>query len=309
MNILVVGASGFIGRNLLLNIPKEWNVFGTYNTSTTFEQFLEENNLSNVTPRKCDLTNIDETRTAIASLEDFDICVYLAANTNVRAMVEKPIIDVETNITTLLNFLQCFKGEKLIYFSSGAVYMGLSGEVSPSMMINPTIPYSISKYTCEQYIQFYQKSKKTFRDYVILRFFGAYGPYEPDRKISSKLIETISDKKREFTLFGDGRNYIDFMYIDDAIEGLKAVINSDKTNLTVDFSSGNPLTINELVKRVVAIFGGDINIKHEGVSPEYITFYASPSMMHQLFGFKPMISLEDGFKKFGKWMDEYKHKY
>lgn len=303
MNVLVVGASGFIGRNLLLGAPKDWNIFGIYNTNNPFEKFLKENDLSNVTPIKCDLTNIDETKRAIEPLKDIAVCIYLVANTNVRSMVENPITDVNTNIATMVNFLQFFKGGKLIYFSSGAVYMGLSGKVSPSMKINPIIPYSISKYACEQYIKFYQTNKKTFNDYVILRFFGGYGPYEPNRKISTKLIEAIRDGKGEFTVYDDGRNYIDFMYIEDAIEGIKAVVNSDKTNLTVDFCSGNPLTINELVRKVGEIFGKKLEISHEGKSPEYITFYPSPLRMCQLFGFKPTITLEKGFRKFEDWME------
>ena len=302
MNVLIVGASGFIGKNLLLNIPKNWNVFGTYNTNNTFTQFLEKNNLSNVESIKCDLLNPNEIKKSIVPIKDLDVCIYLAANTNVQEMVENPAIDANTNIVSLLNFLQFFRGKKLIYFSSGAVYMGLNGEVSPSMKLNPTIPYSISKYTCEQYIKFYKIKKKTFNDYMILRFFGAYGPLEPNRKISTKLIESISNKKNEFTIFGDGRNYIDFMYIDDAIQGIISVIKSDKANLIVDFCSGNPLTLNELVKKIGVIFGKDIKILYKGDSPEYITFYASPFRMQQLFGFNPKISLEEGFKKLEKWI-------
>lgn len=300
MNVLIVGASGFIGKNLLLSLPKNWNIFGTYNTSKTFNNFLKENNLSNTIPIKCDLTNINETEKSIKRLKNIDVCIYLAANTNVGSMVENPIVDIKTNISSLLNFLQFFKGKKLIYFSSGAVYMGLNGEVSPKMGLEPTIPYSISKYTCEQYIKFYKNIKKTFDDYTILRFFGAYGPYEPNRKISTKLLELIKDEKKEFIVYGDGKNYIDFMYIDDTVEGIKSVIGSDKTNLTLDFCSGNPLTINELVKRVGDIFGREIIIKHEGKSPEYITFYASPLQMRRIFGFKPKIELNEGFKKFAK---------
>jgi len=302
MNILVVGASGFIGKNLLLKLPKYWNVFGTYNTNQTFVNFLKENNLDNVVPIKCDLTDQMQIKNGVGSLKNIDVCIYLAANTNVGEMVKDPIIDMNTNIAPLVNFLNIYKGGKLIFLSSGAVYMGHTGQISPEMKIDPTIPYSISKYTCEQYIKFFSDIKKMCKDYVILRFFGAYGPFEPKRKISTKLIETIRDKKSEFTVFGDGRNYIDFMYIDDAIKGVMAVIESDKTNLTSDFCSGNPLTINELVENVSGIFETSIKIKHDGISQEYITFYASPTQMYRLFNFKPKITLEEGFKKFDNWV-------
>ena len=305
MNILVVGASGFIGKNLLLKIPKKWKVFGIYRTDNTFLEFLEKNKLSNVYPLKCDLENVLEVKSSLEKLKNVNVCIYLAANTNVRQLSEDPTLDATTNITPLTNFLKYFRGRRLIFFSSGAVYMGLEGQVSPSSKINPTIPYAISKYASELYIKFHQNMLKTFKEYVILRFFGAYGPYEPPRKISTKLIELVKNPHKDvFTVFGDGGNYIDFMYIDDAIQGLLAVITSCKANITVDFCSGNPLTINHLVRDVGEIFKRKIRIEHVGSSPEYITFYASPKRMFQIFGFRARTSLRDGFQKFANWLDK-----
>jgi len=308
MNILVAGASGFIGKNLLLKMPKKWNVFGIYRSSETFLSFLDKNKLTNVLPIKCDLRNAKEIKSIMNKLENIDLCIYLAANTNVRELVGEPILDLDTNIFPLLIFLKYFNGNRLIYFSSGAVYIGLEGKVSPSSKIDPTIPYAISKYTCEQYIKFYRNMKKTFKEYVILRFFGAYGPHEPPKKISAKLIKLIKDpEKNDFTVYGDGENYIDFMYIDDAIRGLLAVVQSNKADVTVDFCSGNPQTINELVTKVSKIFNKEIKINHVGDSPEYITFYASPEEMVRTFGFRPSISLKEGFKRFSNWLDNTVH--
>jgi len=306
LNILVVGASGFIAKNLLLKIPKDWMVFGIYRTDKTFTEFLERNELCNVSPIKCDLESPIDVKNVLENFESsIDVCVYLAANTNVRKLVEDPILDVSTNIAPLLNFLKYFRGRRLIFFSSGAVYMGLSGKVSPSSKINPTIPYAISKYASELYIKFYRDKQKTFQEYVILRFFGAYGPYEPPRKISTKLLELVKNPhENKITVFGDGENYIDFMYIDDTMQGLLTVITSPKANVTVDFCSGNPRTINELVKNVGQIFDKKIQIEHAGVSSEYITFYASPRRMFQYFRFRPSISLEKGFTEFSNWLNK-----
>lgn len=306
MNILVVGASGFIGKNLLLKVPHEWRVYATYRSDTAFPEFLKKNGLDNVYPIRCDLENPVEVKDAWQEIENpIDVCVYMAANTNVRKLAEEPTLDVGTNLAPLLNFLAYFRGRRLIFLSSGAVYMGLKGRVSPLSKINPTIPYAISKYASELYIKFYQNSKKTFEESVILRFFGAYGPYEPQRKISTKLIELIdSEGENTFTVFGNGENYIDFMYIDDAVQGLLRVIKSEQANATVDFCSGNPMTINQLVKKVGKIFDKKIKIQHVGTSPEFITFYASPERMFRFFGFKPSVHLEEGFLKFSKWLRE-----
>ena len=177
--------------------------------------------------------------------------------------------------------------------------------MSPSSKINPTIPYAISKYASELYIKFHQNTLRTFKEYVILRFFGAYGPYEPTRKISTKLMELVENPdKGVFTVFGAGENYIDFMYIEETIRGLLAVITSSKANETVDFCSGNPLTINQLVRKAGDILNRKIRVEHIGNSPEYITFYASPKRMLQIFGFRPSILLKDGLRKFADWLEK-----
>jgi nucleoside-diphosphate-sugar epimerase len=304
LNVLVVGASGFIGKNLLLKTSKEWKIFGIYRNDKTFPEFLKTNKLSNVHAIKCDLENGLEVRNTMEKLENIDVCVYLAANTNVRQLCEDPTQDVATNVIPITNFLKHFRGRKLIFFSSGAVYMGLSGKVSASSKLDPTIPYAISKYASELYVKFYCNTLKTFKEYVILRFFGAFGPHEPKRKISTKLIELARNPHEdEFIVFGNGENYIDFMYIDDTIQGLLRVITSSKINETIDFCAGNPLTINQLVSRVGEIFEKEIRIKHVGSSPEYIRFHASPNRMSQLFGFNPTTPLQVGFRNFADWLD------
>ena len=195
-------------------------------------------------------------------------------------------------------------GEKIIFLSSGAVYDGLSGFVSPESPVSPRIPYAISKLASENYIKFYVATKRTFENYVILRFFGAYGPYEPNRKIYTKLVKRFYfENKNEFTVYGDGKNLIDAMYIDDTIEGLLKVIKSDNQNIIVDFCSGTPLTIDELVYASAVFSKKDVTVRHEGITQEYIDFYVSNKMMEKLFGFEPTTPLNEGLWKLAKHLE------
>jgi len=305
MNIIVPGASGFIGKNFILKAPKDWRIIAIYN-NTDLQDFVEEHRLDNVITVKCDLTNEEDVEKLSKQLgNEFDVCLYLAANTSIPRSVKDPSFDLYRNTITLLNFLKFFEGEKIIFLSSGAVYVGLSGLVNPSIPVSSNIPYAISKLASENYIRFYATRKKTFKNYTILRFFGAYGPYEPNRKIYTKLVRTFYfEKKNEFTIYGDGKNLIDAMYIDDTIDGLLKVIKSDNQNLTVDFCSRNPLTIDDLVHAAAKTFGKeDPIIRHKGITEEYIEFYASNKMMKKLFGFKPVMPLKEGLKKFADWME------
>lgn len=306
MNIIVTGASGFIGKNLLLELPKSWSITALYNKNTGFPDFVARNCQRNITPIRCDLTKDDEVKKLASDLrEKFDVCVFLAANGDPVFSVEHPAADLEMTTLTLVNFLHYFKIEKLIYFSSGAVYEGLKGLISPEVLVKPKLPYAISHLASEEYVKFFA-SRGTVNDYVILRFFGAYGPYEPSRKIFTRLIETCYCKdSKEFRVRGDGKNYIDAMYVDDAVKGVLKVIESKQTNVVVDFCKGEPLMINDLVVKVASLLKSkNVTLKHCGQSDEYIEFHASPAKMDELFKFQPKIDLNDGLSKFVQFLKD-----
>ena len=126
----------------------------------------------------------------------------------------------------------------MVYVSSGAVYDGLHGAVTPATPVSPQLPYAISKLASEQYLQFFCERRGTVDSYVNVRFFGAYGPYEAARKITTKWLQALARGEREFVVRGDGRNLIDFMYVDDAVDGFLALVKAQGARLTVDFASG-----------------------------------------------------------------------
>jgi UDP-glucose 4-epimerase len=302
--MLVTGASGFIGKNLLLKLPRKWDVVATYYKSKEFLGFLEEKALHNVEPLRVNLESLHETKKKIGGLK-FDCVVHLAANTDTLLSVKEPEKDLRLNVLSLLNTVKAVRIKDFIFMSSGAVYDGCSGAVSPATPVAPFLPYAVSKLACERYVAFFKKSGLV-NSYVILRFFGAYGPYEPPRKVFTRLVKAFYfEKKQDFMIVGDGNNFIDAMFVDDAVEGLLSVIRSDVRNVTVDFASGKPLRINELVSKVARIFGVEnVIVKHSGWPVEYNLFYASNKDMKSLFEFKPKIPLEVGIWKLAKWLQK-----
>ena len=304
VRFIVPGASGFIGRNLIRAAPTGWEVVALYNTSDDFPVWVKQMGLRHVAAVRCDLTDEAAVRDLVHRVgPGFDACVFLAANGDPAYSVEHPLQDLRANLVTLLCFLSHFEVGKLIYFSSGAVYDGLHGPVSPAVTVSPRLPYAISNWACEHYARAFARQGRVGQ-YVNLRFFGAYGPYEPPRKIYTKLVRRFAfEQLPRFTIRGDGRNYIDAMYVEDTIQGILSVLESDKGDLTVDFCSGTPLTINELVRVAARTFGfTEVEIEHTGQVPEYINFYASGETMARLFGFRPQVSLEEGLQRFAEFL-------
>src|SRR5690348_12148118 len=153
MRLLVTGASGFLGRNLLQAVPAEWQVLAIYNRSTDFVAFLERHGLQGVRPLRVDLTKDGAGLLLAAESPSFDCCVFLAANGDPAVSVSDPQFDLRANTATLLELLQHVQVQRFVYVSSGAVYDGLKGSVSPQSVVRPSLPYAISKLASEHYVQ------------------------------------------------------------------------------------------------------------------------------------------------------------
>jgi nucleoside-diphosphate-sugar epimerase len=196
-----------------------------------------------------------------------------------------------------VNFLEHCAADHMVYVSSGAVYDGLTGAVTPASPVSPRLPYAISKLAAEQYVCFFAERKGTLGGYVNVRFFGAYGPYEAARKITTRWLQAMAEGQREFVIRGDGRNLTDFMYVDDAVDGFLALLRARGERLTVDFASGRPMTVNDVVQAMANVVGVDVSVRHEGVVPEYINFTSADATMRERFGVAPTISFEDGLRR------------
>jgi UDP-glucose 4-epimerase len=302
MRLLVTGAAGFIGRNTLLSIPPSWEVTALYRPGNiNFLRFVQTHQLKHVQPVACDLTDELQVKAAIDHVGNkFEKCLALASNTSIPGSIEQPIQDLTINVAGLLHILQHITIGHLVYLSSGAVYDGLSGQVSPASAISPTLPYAISKLAAEQYIRSFARYHLTPEHATIIRFFGAYGPYEPARKLYTKLVRRFAfERNPYFTLIGNGENYIDAMYISDAIKALMAVLTcpAPDTVRCLDLGIGSCESVNQVVIRAAHTFGLEPQIHHEGSAAEYIRFVIDPQPFAEIYQFTPFASLEDGLQR------------
>jgi nucleoside-diphosphate-sugar epimerase len=303
LKLVVTGASGFIGHNVLLRAPREWTIYAVYHSTPGLEQFVRQHGLSNVRPVRCNLLNESEVQSLARTIGTTpDAMLYLAANGDPAASAVRPRWDLEANTVAFVTCLEHCPADHVVYLSSGAVYDGLTGAVTPSTAVSPRLPYAISKLASEQYLQFFAGHGDKVRSYVNVRFFGAYGPYEAPRKITTRWLRALADGQREFVIRGDGKNLIDFMYVDDAVDGFLALVKARGTRLTVDFASGAPVTVNDIVTTMAATLGVDVTVRHEGVVPEYIQFRSVDRTMRERFSVIPAVSFADGLKRLSAFL-------
>jgi len=297
MKLLLTGASGFIGHNVLLRAPRDWEIVAVYHQTPGLEQFVAAQGLANVRVEQCDLLDAAAVKALAVRVGRPDAMLYLAANGDPAASAERPRWDLDSNTAAFVTTLEHCPSNHVVYVSSGAVYDGLTGAVTPATSVSPLLPYAISKLASEQYLRFFAERRQSISSYVNVRFFGAYGPYEAARKITTKWLEAIRGGQREFVIRGNGQNLIDFMYVDDAVDGFLAVTQAAGTRATVDFASGAPVSVNEIVQAMARVCGVDVSMRHEGTVAEYIEFKSADTTMRDTFGITPRVSFEDGLQR------------
>jgi len=280
MKLFVVGGSSFLGKNLIANAPKEWQIYATFHSDSSFKDYVKD--MDNVTPLQVDLTDERSISDLVKKLPELDVVLYLAANSDPHKSVVEPANDLKVNALAVVQLLEKLACKRFVYISSGAVYL------------KTLLPYVFSKRTAEQYVEFFAEQKGF--SYAIIRLFETFGPYIPKRKIFRKLVEQFDTGEPNFTIYSDGKNLIDKLYVEDTVSALLKVISSDKT-ATVDLCSGHPISIRELVERVAKVYNITPKISHKGDAVENVFFAGDPEPMQKIFGFKASISFEDGLKK------------
>jgi nucleoside-diphosphate-sugar epimerase len=303
VRLLVTGASGFIGRNLLQSVPGDWQVLATFHRSMDFPAFLAAHGLSHVKPVRIDLASESPEAIARAIGPAHDAAVLLAANGDPAYSVRAPREDLAANALSVVSVLEGVRVGRLVYVSSGAVYDHLGGGVHPGVAVYPTLPYAISKLTAERYMHSFTRSGRV-GSATAVRFFGAYGPHEPERKIYTRLVKAFAQTRRpEFTVRGNGKNLIDAMYVDDAVRGLLTLVTHPApagSSETLDLASGTPLSIEALVRTAAETFGITPEIRFEGEVPEYIEFRSVDPTMAERFRFRPEIPLDEGLRRLAR---------
>ena len=302
MRVLVTGASGFIGQNVLLRAPRDWNVVAMGHSTPGLEEFVRRQGLGHVHVVRCDLTSEGAMAEFARSSGSFDACLYLAANGDPAKSADRPAWDLTLNTIGLVRLLEHVRVGHFVYVSSGAVYDGLSGPVTPQTAVAPLLPYAISKLASEHYVRAFAERSKTIGSFVNVRFFGAYGPYEPHRKITTKWMRAVMGGQREFTIRGNGRNLIDFMYVDDAVAGFLTLTASAGYSGTLDFASGAPVTVDAVVETMAKVLEAKVTIRHEGHTEEFIQFHTVDRKMRDRFGVVPAISFEDGVRRLHQFL-------
>jgi UDP-glucuronate 4-epimerase len=254
VKVLVTGAAGFIGGNLLSSLKSNGiEAIGIDNFSPYYSVSMKQNHLriSGLESQVLDVDICNE-KSLFGLFRDFQPThvVHLAAQGGVRASRTDPIPYLLSNQMGFLNVLkisESFDVSKFLYASSSSVYGDLSEAPFQENQIlsAPKSLYALSKLSNEL-ISEHLPAKNTER--IGFRFFTVYGPWgRPDMAVFRLLASSLLGEKFKLTANKDVVR--DFTYVSDVIKVLMASLVSDKEgrqNNLLNISAGNPFTLNQL---------------------------------------------------------------
>lgn len=342
--ILVTGAAGFIGSNLVMELLKTVEpvtVIGLDNMNDYYDVSIKEYRLEQIDKLAAehpastwtfvkgniaDKVLIEELFTKYG----FAVVVNLAAQAGVRYSITNPDVYIESNIIGFYNILEACRNhpvEHLVYASSSSVY-GSNKKVPYSTddkVDNPVSLYAATKKSNELLAHSYSKLYNI--PSTGLRFFTVYGPAgRPDMAyfgFTNKLR-----KGETIQIFNFGNCKRDFTFVDDIVEGVKRVMQHapEKQNgedglplppyAVYNIGNSNPENLLDFVdilqQELIAagVLPEDYDFEaHKELVPmqpgDVPVTYADTSALERDFGFRPNTPLREGLRKFAKWYKEF----
>lgn len=296
MKVLVTGGAGFIGSHTVDLLIKEGHDVVIVDNLTTGDK-------CNLNP-KATFYEIDILQTGfdkVMEKEAPEVIIHNAALVYVQQSIENPIPDGMVNAIGTLNVLQSaylHKVRKIIYSSTCAVYGDpLSVVTTEDQKVSPVSFYGASKYMAEIYVRLFYELYKL--DYTIFRYANVYGPrqkYHGEGGVIPLFVEKMKSGVSP-TIFGDGNQIRDFVYVKDVAKANVLAINKGSQQ-TLNIGTGIGTTINDLYRGLDAIMKSNliVNYKPERLGDvKYISL--SPSKAEEELGWIPNYRFADGLKE------------
>jgi len=237
--------------------------------------------------------------------------IHLAANTGVMPSIENPMYDMEVNVKGIVNCLEACRHtgiKKFIFASSGAALGDQTPPLHERMLPKPLSPYGASKMAGENYCSAYYGTYGI--DTIAFRFSNVYGPYSFHKNsLVSKFIKMLINNEKEFTIYGDGNQTRDFIYVDDLVKVLYDACQSDIGGEVFQLATGKESYILDIVNFMNYLgeqyFEKSIKIIYdEPRRGEVYKNYADISKVREMLEFKPTFGVEGGLIKTFQWFED-----
>jgi UDP-glucose 4-epimerase len=303
--VLVTGGAGFIGSHLVDALISQGH-------RVTVVDDLSSGRRENLVP-EARFIRADIRSSRMKDVwQDFrpEYVFHLAAQKNLRTSVNDPLLDADINITGSLNIIELsrqFKIKKFIFSSTGGAIYGEDASLPTpeSAPPQPESPYGISKFTIEQYLDFFQKYRGL--PSVSLRYANVYGPRQ-DPKGEAGVVVIFTKKlleKKLLLINGDGKQTRDFIFVSDVVQANLQAMQRSQARGEINIGTGKQTSVNELGKKLLRLAGMPSRLKRRPpIAGELKKSALSTKHAKKILNWKSEVKLETGLKLTWEWAKE-----
>lgn len=314
--ILLCGATGFIGRNLLARFLEkgECELYATYFRTAPPEVSSLP---GTVTFLNVDLTNKSQVHDAIAGM---DIVIQAAATTSgARDIVTKPYDHAADNaVMNSLIFRACHESKvrHVLFFSCTIMYPNQAAPVCEEdfnyQIMDKYFGAGWTKVYLEKMCEFYSRIGST--KYTAIRHSNIYGPFDKyDLERSHVFGATVAKvmsapEDGAITIWGNGSEERDLLYIDDLVEFVEKVLVMQKSSFElINVGSGTSISVGDLVRKIIRHSGKNLKIAFDHEKPTIpFNLKLNIDRAKKLYQWMPKTSLDEGIAKTLEWYRSYR---
>jgi nucleoside-diphosphate-sugar epimerase len=311
MRILVTGGCGFIGHRVVAQLQSRGHQVRIIDNLTTYGIIPRDEHNYLVTERKKlfnpgtivhDISIEDRYINAVFEMFLPEIVIHLASMPRQRIVNADPVKGARVMCEGLLNLVEQshkFGAQRFVYVSSSMIYGNFTDGVREDAHCQPQGSYAIMKYTGEQLVREYTRSKNL--EHVVVRPSAVYGPLDiEDRVVSRFMIGAMRDDT--LTVRGPDER-LDFTYVDDTVSGIVgASLGTNTRNKTYNITRSESITLLEAAELAIKIAGsGQISVRErdsEFPSRGSLNIDAAQSD----FDFKPRVDFKQGLTQYYEWL-------
>ena len=292
MRILVTGGAGFIGSHIVEHFQGKADIRVLDSLRSGYRKNLDGLDAEFIEGDIRDRAVVDR------AMKGVDYVFHLAAMISVPESMTKIAECIRINDLGMINVLEsaAAAGVKKLCFSTSAAIYG-DNPVMPkveTMFPEPKSPYAITKLDGEYYCRMFTQEGKL--QTACLRYFNVFGPRQDPKSAYAAAVPIFIAKalaNEDLTIFGDGEQTRDFIYVKDIVAANAFFAMNDHTGVH-NIANGGKISINDLAAEIIRLTGSRSKIVHKEVRAGDVKHSRASIDKLKATGFRPSFSFSDG---------------